>query len=110
MTTITNNPVQDLRAWQKETQPSPSAKERAQDEALQAQSSDGAREAADTVEIQNAARYANELAPTGDDIKTSDEAQRSVNEVIRLMDSETEKSSGEDLHDISPGQLVDLLA
>ena len=107
MSIAINNSVQNITASPKETEQPNLVKERAKTEKLQGYDSGIAK---DTVEVQNSSRRSIESNQDGHEINNGDEAQKSVEEVIGLINSENGKSSMEEVHNLNPGNLVDLFA
>ena len=107
MSTIINNPVQNLSVMQKEFEQPNSEKQRAKTENSQDYDSDIGK---DTVEIQDSSRRSIESNQDSNEIKGADEAQKSVEEVVGLINSESNKLQGEQVHKLDPGSIVDLLA
>jgi hypothetical protein len=87
-----------------------SAKEQAKTEKPPDYDSNIAHEAKDTVEIQNSSQRSVESKKDSREISDGDEAQRAVEEVVGLINSEGGKSSAEQAHKLNSGGIVDLLA
>ena len=109
MSTSINNPVQNHQVWQKEAERSNTAKQPSNTEKSREHDSAAAREAGDRVDIQDAARHAMESNRDTKEIRNADEAQKSVEEVVGLIQSETGSSNAEKVHDLNPGTVIDIL-
>ncbi|MBL7180925.1 MAG: hypothetical protein ABIK98_02145 [Pseudomonadota bacterium] len=107
MSTTINNSVQNLSVIQKEFEQPNLEKQRVKTEKSQDYNSDIAK---DTVEIQNSSRGSIKSSQDSNEIKDAEEAQKTVEDVVRLINSESDKLQGEQIHKLDPGSIVDLLA
>ena len=111
MSTITENPAQNLNVRQTETEQPDLVKERVKTDKLQDQDSDMAQVTKDRVDIQNSSLGSTEANQGSNEIKDADEAQKSVSveDVAGLIKSEGGKASAEQVHNLNPGSLIDIL-
>ena len=107
MSTTISNSAQNLSVIKKEFEQPNLEKQRAKTEKSQDYDSGIAK---DTVEILNLSRGSIESSQDSNEIKDPDEAQKSVHEVVGLINSESGKSSVEQAHNLDPGNIIDLLA
>jgi hypothetical protein len=84
-------------------------KERVKTDKPQGQDSDITQGTKDRVDIQNSSWGSIESNQGSNEIKDADEAQKSVKEIAGLIKSEGEKSSAEQVHNLDPGSLIDIL-
>ncbi len=106
MITTINNPVQNHNVWQKKTEQS---KQRVESEKSQEQDSGAPQDTKDTVEIQSSSGRSIESHQETNQIRNSDEAEQTVEETIGLISSQSEKTSMDQVHDLNPGSLIDIL-
>ena len=109
MSTTINSPVQNHQVWQKEAERSHTAKQQSKSEISRGHDSALAQETRDKERTQNVSRPSSESKQVGTEIRDVDEAQKSVEEVIRLMKSEGGESSANQVHDLNPGSIIDIL-
>ncbi len=110
MSTTMSNSVQNLSVIQKEFEQPNLEKQQASTEKSQDYDSGTAKNTEDTVEIQSSSRHLIESNPDSNEIKNADEAQKSVEEVVGLINSESDKLQGEQVHKLDPGRIADVLA
>jgi len=84
--------------------------QRVKTEKAQDYDSGTAKNTEDTVEIQNLSQRSIESNQDSNEIKDADEAQKAVEEAVGLINSESDKLQGEQVHKLDPGSIVDLLA
>lgn len=104
-----SNSIQNLRLLQRETERPDPAKQREKPEEVDEQDSEIAKDPKDTVEIRDLTRFSTDSSPATHEIKDSHDAQRLVTEISELVNSEDGRPSAEQVHDINPGSLIDLL-
>ncbi|GMQ79734.1 MAG: hypothetical protein BMS9Abin03_167 [Thermodesulfobacteriota bacterium] len=107
MSTTISNSVQNLSVIQEEFEQPNLEKQRVKTEKSQDYDSDIAK---DTVEIQNSSRGSIESSQDSNEIKDVDEAQKTEEEVVELIDSESDKLQGDQVYKLYQGSIVDLLA
>ena len=110
MSTTISNSIQNLSVMQKEFEQPNLEKQRAKTEKSQDYDSGTAKNTEDTAEIQSSSQRLIESNQDNNEIKDADEAQKSVEEVVELINSESDKLQGEQVHKLDPGSMVDLLA
>ncbi len=110
MSTTISNPVQHLSVIPKELEQPNLAKQESKTEKSQEQNPDIAQETKDSIEIGNTSQRSVKSKQDRDEIKDVDEAQKSVKEVVELINSESGNPPVEQVHNLDPGSLVDLLA
>lgn len=101
-----NNSVQNIPSSPKETEQPNLVRERTKTDKSQGHDSDIGK---DRVEIQNSSRRSIESNWDEHEMMNGDETQKSVEETVRLINSENGKSSVEEVHNLNPGNLIDLL-
>lgn len=110
MSTTISNSAQNLSVIQKEFEQPNLENQRAKAEKFQDYDSGTAKNTEDTVEIQSSSQHSIESKQDSNEIKDTDEAQKSVEEVVGLINSESDKLEGEQVHKLDPGSIVYLLA
>ena len=107
MNIILNNSVQNHAVWQKGAGQVNSAKERDKTDRPQGQGSDGARDIKETFDIRNSSQRSIESKQHGCEIKNAKEAEDSLEDVIGLINSESERAH--QVHHLNPENLIHLL-
>ena len=108
MDTTINNAVQN-QVWPKEIAQSDSTKKQSKTEKAQDGDSAVAKEKKDAVEIQNASRRSTESTQNSKEITNPEEVQKSVEEVVGLIQSENGNINSDQVHDLNPGSVIDIL-
>lgn len=110
MSTTISNSIQNLSVMQEEFEQPNLEKQRAKTEKSQDYDSGAAKNTEDTVEIQSSSQRLIESNQDSNEIKDADEAQKSVEEAVGLINSESDKLQVDQVHKLDPGSIVDLLA
>ena len=112
MNRITNHQVENLNVWKKGPERRELTKQGTKAEGSQVRDSDMANDPKDIVEIRNPLRHSIDFnqASRESSLKDVDEAQKLLQEVIGLLNSENDKSRAEQIYDFNQGNLVQLLS
>ena len=110
MNSIINSTGQNLSVWQKKTEQANLPNQDAKAKQTQNEDSGIAQDSKDRVEIRNESPRSAVTEQKGNEIMDGDEAQQSVEKVVELFNTETGKSSVDQVHNLNPGSLIDVLA
>lgn len=110
MNTIISNSVQNFSVTQKEFEQTNIDRQQVKAEKSQDYDSGSGQNTEDTVKIESSSRRSTEGYQGSSEIRDAEEAQKSVEETVRLIDSESNKLQMDQAHKLDPGSIVDLLA
>ena len=112
MNRITNHQDQRLNVWKKEPEQPELTKQGTKADGSKVRDSDMANDPKDIVEIRNPLQHSiesNRLSRESN-LKDVDEAQKLLQEVVGLLNSENDKSQAEHIYDFNQENLVQLLS
>jgi len=110
MSTIISNSVQNFSVTQKEFEQTNIERQRVKAEKSQDYDSGTAKNTEDTAKIENSSRRSIEGYQGSSEIKDEEEARKSVEETVGLINSESNKLEVDQIHKLDPVSIVDLLA
>ena len=110
MSTTISNSAQNLSVIQKEFEQPNLEKQRVKNEESYDYDSGTAKNTEDTVEIESSSRRSIEGYQSSSEIKDAEEAEKAVEEAVGLINSESDKLQGGQVHKLNPESIADLLA